>query len=116
MEMVNSIQSQQLISENNHIVLDQINSQLQKLADATSCDQKHHILKIIITLPKIDNLSEEHLSDIIHSYDEFLLNLLDDYFKLKHKVILKGVMDKIFTIVEEYNQKLITTAINAKKV
>ncbi|PKG86294.1 hypothetical protein CXF85_00870 [Colwellia sp. 75C3] len=114
--MVNSIQNQQLISERSHIVLEQLNYQLQKLADAISCDYKHHISKVIVTLPKSDNLSEANLAEIIHNYDEFLLNLLDDYFKQKYKAVLKEVMNNIFRIVEEYNQKLITTAISAEKV
>jgi len=114
--MTNIRAKKKTASEECHIVLEQINFELQKLSNAITCLQKTLISSAIVRLSKNEGLSKERLAEIINSYDELLLRLLDGDFKEKHKVVLKEVMDNIFRIVGEYNQKLITAAISAEKL
>lgn len=102
--------NKQHISAENHIVLDNINVELQKLADATSGCHNYLISKAVVRFSKNENLTCERLVEIVHGYDAFLLKLLDDYFKRTHKDIVKEVMDNFIAIVSEFNQKMITAA------
>ncbi|WP_091982401.1 hypothetical protein [Pseudoalteromonas denitrificans] len=113
--MTNDKDKQQLISIENHLVLTLVNFELKKLADATTGCHNHLISKTIIRLDKNELLTNERVAEILRGYDDFLFKLLDDCFKKKHMVLLEEVMDNIFKVVGEFNQKQITATFAAAK-
>lgn len=108
--MTNNRCDKQLVSAENHIVLDLINFELQKLVDATYGCHNYLISKYIVRLSKDVNLTYDRLVEIVQGYDAFLIKLLGDYFKRTYKDIVKEVMDNFIAIVSEFNQKMITAA------
>lgn len=114
-KMANDKDQKQLISIENHLALALINFELQKLADATTGCQNYLISKAIIRLDKNELLTNERVAGVFRGYDDFLFKLLDDYFKKKHKALLEEVMNNIFKVVGEFNQKQITAAFAAAK-
>lgn len=113
--MTNDKDKKLLISIENHLALALINFELQKLADATTGCHNHLISKAIIRLDKNELLTNERVAGIFRGYDDFLFKLLDDFFKKKHKALLEEVMNNIFKVVGEFNQKQITAAFAAAK-
>lgn len=102
------IHNKQHVSAENHIVLDLINFELQKLVDATHGCHNYLISKSIVRLSKGVDLTYERLIEVVQGYDAFLMKLLDDYFKRVYKDVVKEVMDNFIAIVNEFNQKMIT--------
>jgi hypothetical protein len=109
--MTNNGCNKQLVSAENHIVLELINFELQKLVDATYGCHHYLISKYIVRLSKDVNLTYDRLIEVVQGYDDFLMKLLDDYFKRVYKDVVKEVMDNFIAIVSEFNQKMITAAI-----